>query len=138
MSVWDTLAAMKARHSAAETRQESQRESMRVRKEALNAIERAFSDAAEAGNCDGGAIIAQIFADVDGRDHAIDRMINEQQRILTESGEAARRREVEEILSLQRKAVKDLDRGKVILSRIADYRELADSRAGRLEYKVRG
>lgn len=138
MSVWDTLAAMKARHSAAASRQEIQRESLRVRRDALAAVERAFSAAAAEGNTDGSAILARVFADQNGRDPALDKMISEQRRILSEGGEAAHKRELQDIVALQRKAAADLARGKEILSNIADDRELADSRAGRLEYKVRG
>jgi hypothetical protein len=57
--------------------------------------------------------------------------------VLGEGGAAAREREVAEVVLLQERAVLDLEKAKTVLCRIADDREIADSRAGRLEYKVR-
>jgi hypothetical protein len=134
-SVWDTLAAMKARHSALQTQAESQRTSMRLRKEAISALEREFAAAAAAGKTDGAEVLKKALGAE--RDNAVSLMLDEHRKALG-SGPDAERKEMEEILDLQQKACAELERAKFILSSIADEREIADSRAGRLEYKVRG
>jgi hypothetical protein len=133
-SVWDTLAAMKARHSALQTQAESQRASMRMRKEAIAALDREFAAAAAAGKTDGADVLSKALGE--GRDPAVSAMLDEQRKALG-SGPDAERKEIQEIINLQQKACLELERAKLILSNIADEREIADSRAGRLEYKVR-
>jgi hypothetical protein len=135
-SVWDTLAAMKARHSAAERGMEREKETLRVRRDGCAALDRAFAAAAAAGETDGARVIADALRP-GARDPAVDAALRDATRVLGEGGAAAREREVAEVVLLQERAVLDLEKAKTVLCRIADDREIADSRAGRLEYKVR-
>lgn len=138
-SVWETLAAMKARHSQAETEAETQRESLRLRSEAVSAVARKLNDAALTDNLSGEQAIAMALGSVsDGtRDQAVQAMIDDSAKGVSKSADE-KHKELTDILGLHTKVAGELGRAKAILSKIADEREVADSRAGRLEYKVRG
>lgn len=135
-SVWDTLAAMKERHSTAEKIIEREKESARLRKAAVEALEAAFCAAAEAGETDGARVISEALR-VDRRDPAIVAMLVDQTKVLSDGGADGREKEIAEVVSMQRRACTDLEKARRVLSRVADEREAAASRAGRLEYKVR-
>jgi hypothetical protein len=132
-SVWDTLAAMKARHTATETKLETARATSQLKREAIAVVERSFT----AGVGGHAALAESLGKSRRDTDPAIQDLLDAQAEALRSGGAEARRKEISEIVALQQKAVLELERAKGILSRVADERELTDSRAGRLEYKVR-
>lgn len=135
-SVWDTLAAMKERHSTAEKNIEREKESARLRKAAVESLEDAFTAAARENEMDGARVISDILR-ADRRDPAVVAMLADQGKVLGEAGREGREKEMAEIVTMQRRACRDLETARRVLSRVADEREAAASRAGRLEYKVR-
>lgn len=133
-SVWDTLAAMKARHSAAEHVMEREKETLRLRRAAVESVEAVLNAASARGEEDAAAVLAAARG---AAAPAVREMLDDQAAVLREGGADAGRKEMAEIVALQKKACGDLDRARTVLCRTADDRETANSRAGRLEYKVR-
>jgi hypothetical protein len=132
-SVWDTLAAMKARHSAAESKLESERASTQLKRDAVAVVERAFAPGVDPR----AALAESLGKSRRETDAAIQDLLDAQGEALRIGGPEVRRKEMAEIVALQQRTVLALERAKRILSRVADEREITDSRAGRLEYKVR-
>jgi hypothetical protein len=131
-SVWDTLAAMKARHSAAERDMEREKETLRLRRDAVAAVAAVLNGAAS------DADPVQLAADaLRSGGEAVNAMLADQKALLKDGGDGATEKETAELVALQKKACLDLDRARTVLCRTADDREMANSRAGRLEYKVR-